>query len=451
MKKRFSFVCIYFCLLTLLVCGAAELLAPNKDERFSASENRMLAAFPTLSAETVADGSFMSGFESYLSDAFPFRDGAAAFHDTLTDLVSIPDDGPATGVVEDEALWENSAEQDAAFQQLLEEESAAPGGTESESEAAVPSASPAAAAADLHDVTLWLERPDGTRDVLFTYPADKVASFAEILNRYRAKLPEDGRLYFFSPQVSDVANNIIGKSKYVGWGTDLVEVMQPLVDEGVIIVDDLAILNPYLNDAPSALYPVTDYHWHAIAASLTADALVSAQGLAPADYDQYRYWLSLKHDGRDYSTEQLASMNYNRETIEIMSAISPAESYFLNNITERQRTVFTMSEGGYVGFLGGHKGPWRLVEGGFHTGRNALIVGDCFTIPLIPYLAPYYDQIISTDVRDNFYSVNLAGANISDYIAYYGVEDIYVVWSTNARFYSDNIQTRMSAYLDMSY
>ena len=447
MKKRFSFVCIYLCLLTLLVCGAAELLSPDKGERLSESENRMLAAFPALSAGSVADGSFMSGFESYLSDAFPFRDGAADFTDAVMKLVRIPDDGPATGVVEDERLWDQNKEQEAAFQQLLEDESAERG---EESYAGI-GAAQSVVSGEVHDVTLWLDRADGGRDTLFTYPADAMVSFAGILNRYRAKLPEDGRLYFFSPQVSDVANNIIGRDKYVGWGTDLVEVLQPLVDDGVVIVDDLAILNPYLNDAPSALYPIKDYHWHAIAASITADALISNQGLAPADYDQYRYWLSYKHDNRAYSTEELAGMNYSRDTIEIMSAISPAGSYFLNNLTERQRTTFTMSEGGYVGFLGGHKGPWRLIEGGFHTGRNALVVGDCFVIPLIPYLAPYYDQIISTDVRDNFYSVYLAGANIGDYIAQYDVDDIYVVWSTNARFYSDNIQSRMSAYLDLAY
>ena len=451
MKKRFSFICVYLCLLCLITLGAAELLSPEKGERLSASENRMLSAFPTLSLQSVADGSFMSGFESYLSDAFPFRDGAAAFHDALMGLVRIPDDGPSTGVVEDERLWDQSEEQEAAFQQLLENEKAANAENETPGEESAAPAPSAAVRGEARDVTLWLKRSDGGRDVLFTYPADDVAAFAEILNRYRAKLPEDGRLYFFSPQVSDVANNIIGRTKYVGWGTDLVEVMQPLVDDGVIIVDDLAILNPYLNDAPSALYPITDYHWHAIAASITADALMEAQGVAPADYDQYRYWLSYKHDGRAYSTEQLADMKYGRETIEIMSAISPAESYFLNYLTQRQRTTFTMSEGGYVGFLGGHKGPWRLVEGGFHTGRNALVVGDCFTIPLIPYLAPYYDQIISTDVRDNFYSVQLSGGNIGDYIAEYGVEDIYVVWSTNARFYSDNIRSRMSAYLDLAY
>ena len=197
MKKRFSFVCVYFCLLALLVCGAAELLAPDKGERLSESENRMLAAFPAFSARSVADGSFMSGFESYLSDAFPFRDSAAAFTDTVMKLASIPDDGPATGVVEDERLWDQSEEQDAAFQQLIEEERSEQSEEKPETaEAALPDALPG----DVHDVTLWLERADGERETLFTYPADAMVSFAEILNRYRAKLPEDGRLYFFSPQ-----------------------------------------------------------------------------------------------------------------------------------------------------------------------------------------------------------------------------------------------------------
>ena len=447
MKKRFSFICVYLCLLSLFCLGAGELLFVGKGERMSVSENRMLRAFPALRADAVADGSFMDGFEEYLSDAFFFRDGAAAFHDSVMGVFAVPDDGPETGVVEDDRLWEQSEEQEAAFQQLMETEQAAA----TPAPSAVSSEGDSPSAAEARDVHVWLERPDGGQEVLFTYPADSMRSFADILNRYRARLPEDGHLYFFSPQVADIANNIIGKSKYTDWGTDLVEVLQPMVDDGVTIVDDMAILSPYLNDSVTPLYPTQDYHWHAIAASLTADELMRMQGVAPADYFQYRYYLSYKHDGIAYSTDKLSQMHYGAETIEIMEAISPAGSYFLNNITQRQRTTFTMYEGGYVGFLGGHKGPWRLIEGGFHTGRRALIVGDCFTIPLIPYLAPYYDQIISTDVRDNFYSVYLAGANIGDYIDAYDVDDIYVVWSTNARFYSDNIQSRMSAYLDMQY
>ena len=450
MKKRISFVCVYFCLLSLLCFGAVEMFARDRGERFSESENRMLAPFPELSLQSVANGSFMRGVEGYLSDAFPFREDAAGFTDAVMQLVSIPDGGPATGEMDEERLWEHREEQDAAFQQLIEEgrveeEPEQPGETSGPHTAATPGSG------KVEDLVIWLDRADGEREVLFTFSSDSIVSLAGILNRYRAKLPETGRLYFVSPQVSAVANNVIGQNRYVGWGTNLVEVLQPLVDDGVIIMDDMAILNPYLKESPAVLYPVEDYHWHAIGASLTADALMREQGLAPTDYDQYRYWLTFRDDKREYSTEQLAGMNFGREAIAVMSPISPAESYFLHNVTERLPSVFTQPEGGYLGFLGGHKGPWRLIEGGFHTGRQALVVGDCFTIPLIPYLAPYYDQIISTDVRDNFYSVELAGANIGDYIAHYQVDDIYIVLTNSGGFIKDDLLARLSAYLDMKY
>ena len=441
LKKRFSFICIYLCLLTLFCIGAAELTIVDKNERLSESENRMLQAFPALSAKSVADGSFMSGFESFLSDAFFFRDEAAAFHDGVMGVFTLPDDGPDTGVVEDDRLRDNSAEQAEEFEAL----------TAGDGETAQGGETPAAEgdAQGVSDARVWLLTADGEEETIFTFPAETLVSFAGILDRYRAELPEDGRLYFINPQVAAVANNVIMKPNYVGWGTDLDEGMQPIVGEGVYVLDNMEMLAPYFDTVN--LYPIEDYHWHSVSASITADAMMRLQGVPCADYDQYRYWIGFKNDRVAYTTEMLKGMYSNRDTIFIMQAISPAESYFLSNITERQRTTFTMPDGGYVGFLGGHKGPWRLIEGGFHTGRRALVVGDCFTTPLIPYLAPYYDQIISTDVRDNFYSVFLAGANIAEYIQAYDIDDIYVVWSTNARFYSDNIQSRMSKYLDMVY
>ena len=54
-------------------------------------------------------------------------------------------------------------------------------------------------------------------------------------------------------------------------------------------------------------------------------------------------------------------------------------------------------------------------------------------------------------MRDNFYSVPLAGANIGDYIDAYDVDDMYVVWTNNYMFFNGTIPSRMSAYLDMSY
>ncbi len=46
----------------------------KKDDEFSISERRPLVQMPTLSAESVADGSFTSDFEDYSLDQFPLRD-----------------------------------------------------------------------------------------------------------------------------------------------------------------------------------------------------------------------------------------------------------------------------------------------------------------------------------------------------------------------------------------
>ena len=69
-------------------CGISELLFVDKAPRPSEEENRMLSGFPALSAQSLLSGDFMDGIESYLSDAFFCRSGAAAFSDSLTGTVN---------------------------------------------------------------------------------------------------------------------------------------------------------------------------------------------------------------------------------------------------------------------------------------------------------------------------------------------------------------------------
>jgi len=59
--------------VTLLGLCVICWLKPAND--FSATERRKLEQLPELSLETVMNGSFMSDFESYTVDQFPFRDG----------------------------------------------------------------------------------------------------------------------------------------------------------------------------------------------------------------------------------------------------------------------------------------------------------------------------------------------------------------------------------------
>lgn len=69
--KKNKVVCLLFSML--LFGGLLLCICLPKDE-FSESERRALAPFPQLSVKSVSSGKFMSEFEKYATDAFPFRD-----------------------------------------------------------------------------------------------------------------------------------------------------------------------------------------------------------------------------------------------------------------------------------------------------------------------------------------------------------------------------------------
>ena len=73
MKKRLTFYITFACIAVFGSLGLLLLVRGEKEARPSDAENRMLAGFPAFSLQTVADGSFMEGIESFLSDAMPAR------------------------------------------------------------------------------------------------------------------------------------------------------------------------------------------------------------------------------------------------------------------------------------------------------------------------------------------------------------------------------------------
>lgn len=74
--KKFSISLIF--LSFLLGIAALFLLLPKK--AYSENEKRVLASFPTLTWESVTDGSFGSELETYLADHFPLRDMFVGIH-----------------------------------------------------------------------------------------------------------------------------------------------------------------------------------------------------------------------------------------------------------------------------------------------------------------------------------------------------------------------------------
>lgn len=84
MKKAYKYLSSFVFLALVFVLLLLFIVLPKSD--YSANEKRVLSEFPAVTFDTVADGSFGSKFETYLSDHFPFRNffvGLNAYYNQL--------------------------------------------------------------------------------------------------------------------------------------------------------------------------------------------------------------------------------------------------------------------------------------------------------------------------------------------------------------------------------
>ena len=72
MKKSKLFL---VCFMAVFFFGLAVFSWVKEVDDFSESERRVLADFPELTEDRIRSGSFMTEFETYTLDQFPFRDG----------------------------------------------------------------------------------------------------------------------------------------------------------------------------------------------------------------------------------------------------------------------------------------------------------------------------------------------------------------------------------------
>lgn len=70
-KLLFSLLIAAFC---LVIFGGGISFFTGENKAFSETENRVLAAMPSLSLYSLKEGTFMKDFETYLTDHFAFRD-----------------------------------------------------------------------------------------------------------------------------------------------------------------------------------------------------------------------------------------------------------------------------------------------------------------------------------------------------------------------------------------
>ncbi|MBO6014094.1 MAG: hypothetical protein J6P48_01365 [Oscillospiraceae bacterium] len=446
MKKTVAFISIYLCLLVLFSAGLFLLFTPEKTEVLSQDENRMLQGFPQFSLSSLLNGDYMDAFESYLSDRFPARQQLVRCSDSFMRLFGEKTVNTAELLAAEVEAPIDSSQGSAAFSDPALTPS--PPSSPETQVSSLSSDSPDEK--DIPSGSFRYINSDGSTTVIEQYSGETLSYLAGVLNQYRDCLPDDGTVSFINAPISDYGNPVVRWHTHAGWEYDIDEIMQELVKDGVIIYDATEILAPAMDNRN--LFSTEDHHWHVIAAWYAFRDMISALGYHPTEFYEYDYMLRNSLQRGAYTPEQLQSMTLEDEDLLIQQINSPVKTWLITHLTERTPSdVYDFRYHGYTIYLGGSKGPYRLFETGYHTGRNAFIIGDSYSFCLIPYLFPYYDRVLQTDYRNAIYKTSEVGASARQYIEEYDISDVYIITCDGSPLDGPLFSWRLETFLNTDY
>ncbi len=342
------------------------------DREMSEEENRMLETRPALNAGTVMNGDFMEQWENYQSDQFVGRD--------LWRSIKIFLDRLGGARMENGVYIGKSG-------QLLEEIKVP---DEGQSEA------------NLSAIVDFAEKyPDVQTSVMLVPDAacilsDKLPAFAGV---------EDQR------QLLGVAEQRLGSS--VNW------------------IDAVSILNKHTSDK---LYYKTDHHWTTQAAFYVFRDAAASLGIDGEVGENFAsYTVSDDFNGVLASTSGVGLSE--KETIDIYVPTQGDDDVVVSYVDEGRKTTSLYDSSKletrdqYGVFLGGNTSVIDIKTVS-PSRKRLLVVKDSFANCFIPFLTPYYREIVVVDPR--YYS-----GTVEDIMDTYRITDALFLYSGNT-FFSDN-------------
>ena len=426
MRRKLSFLVTLWWVILCGVIGICMLLFANRTPALSEQENRTLSGMPRFSWEAMKNGEISESFESFLTDQFFLRSAVVDGANTVKHLFS--------ALTVDELLNVDGEEVFVPDNQVAKEPEAvasaeeATQSTEQEPTQQTQTNAPAVAAGD--SANIWLNHKDGTKTALFTYDKTDLEKAASVLNRYAALLPVGGKLHVMLAPRAQTANKLaLHLDSESGWTSEVEASLQSLVSKNVVMHSAYDILQ---NDMLGGdyLYFRTDHHWTARGAYLIADSMLKSDGYQTVPLTDYKektiegYLGSIYLHGRNAKLKELV------DTIEVYYPLLPAQSFRVSNAYKKNELpVIDETQTNYLVFLGGTVGPYRVLEGGYHTGRTMLMVCDSFGNSIAPFFLPYYDDVYMVDFRDEYYTRDEARGSVKDYVRRLGIDDIYIVLS----------------------
>ena len=428
-KKSGFFILTMWWFISIAIVGALVVFFTSDKVRISQNENRVLQNAPSFSFSGLMSGKYASEFESFLSDSIPGRNALIGLSDKLTDSISL-------NTPDDMYYLDTTAKEVAEYQgedgdnKTVDADTSSENGDDSDN-----------ADTSSGDATFELVKRNGKTTRVYVYPKENLEKVAENLDRLSELIPDDGKIIITLVPFPGLARRFSGNlEEYCGWRSNKLDEIDKLTCDKIICIDTLKTLEPHML-AGEEMFLFGNHQWNIRGSYYAYCEMIKAQGLTPTPYEEYDYKVNHPQNG--------SSATRNNDTYELLYPLAPSENYRVSNIDKLEKIPFMdYNKAVTSAYLHGNILPWKKVVTGFHTGRKALVIGDCFDLSMTPFLLPYYDEVHKTDIRYKIFSKKNLGTTVADMIERNSINDIYLVFSEANDI---NSETLLKALVDNVY
>lgn len=339
-KGNVVFLCLTVCFCFIIgVGGLVNFIAKDRD--FSESENRVLASFPKLTLSSIADGTFMKNFETYMSDQFVLRDRMISLKSYFDRL---------SGLRESNGVY-------------------------------------------IGDDGFLIEKPS-------KYTAKKANAMTKSINSFMEKYPDLTKMVAISPNASYIYSEKLPSgielhSQY----SELKGILNRLEGENYSFLNVTKALKNAKEK--SDVFYRTDHHWTTRGAYAVFKAIADKWNLDRKSVEYEFLTVSGDFEG---TLASKTGIHDKKDKIEICLPKNSEGSYIVSYESQDKRatSLFEASKlqqkNQYEVFLGGNYDK-VVIDTVSKSRATLLIIKDSYANCLIPMLTPYFAKIVVVDPR----------------------------------------------------
>lgn len=361
-KERLYRIIAMFFVITTVLLGVASGVKP--DVKYSEEENRMLAEMPEFTKENILNKKVMNGLESYTSDQFILRD-----------------------------FWIKMKVQ---FDLLLGKR-------------------------EFNGV--YLGKDEHLMQVPTAPDMKNVNANLKAMSQFAKRHPEVTMNALIAPNAAYVLKDWLPKGAPVrDQGKDLAYIQKHL-PKSMGVIDVTKTLQQH---AKEGMYYKTDHHW------TTKAALYSFQKAAPQmgiEKPLEHYTKYLVTDSFSGTLASKSGYHKTEDQIEVYAPEGTEVQYLVNDTENREKraTVYDRkalrNKDKYEVFFGGNHAMVQITTAN-NTTKKLLVVKDSYANSFVPFLIPYYNEIVMVDPRYYYENIDtlINNKNITDVLFLYNMD-----------------------------